>query len=488
MVYNTAYMQKGFKKVSIYIHDVFLTFVKKVIPFLSTHRYMLIVLVISIILYYPDLVHFFAVDDFVWIWNAEHGMSTLSSWVQAFTHINGSGQYRPLSLQFFFWVSYRLFGLNPFGYHLLNFLVFLLSCWFVYKLVLKLTKLPFISAIGAGLFSFSTIHFEHIFWVSAFTETLATLFVVLALYAAVKRQSTLVLLWYLLGLLSNETTIILPALIALYYLIYERLTIKETLKQTWRLWIVLILYMILRLKVFGGLGADQDAFTLVISLPVWTGEIVHSILSSFNLNVHLLNIYNTSRTWKFTVFGLIALGATSLIVGLCVNIKEKTVNWRLILVGVLWFVVGLLPVLPFANDFADYTIAIPLIGVPLMIYGILGNTSYKFLYLVFGISVLCLGLIATFGPYGLYHNDGYRNLAQTDQFAFNQMRKEENSIHAPLRVSIIGPDSAQGLTVLGYIWTAKLINNDSVTTAGYVPNANVTLLYHQKTLSFTLSD
>jgi hypothetical protein len=452
------------------------------------HAAVILLLIITTVIFWPALLHFFAIDDFFWIWNAKTNSGDASYWIQAFNHINGSGQYRPLSQQVFYWLSYRLFGLDPLGYHLLNFTVFLLTCYFLYRLLFKITSSTVISACSASLFCFSSVHFEHLGWVAAFTETSSILCVVLSLYAISRGKKSMALVWYIVGLGTNETVIILPLLVLAYYILFDRKTIKNSIKSTLGLWIVLIIYMTLRLCVFGGLGA-KGVFAISRSPIVWTKEIIHSFWSSLNFNVDLKNIYTSHYHWKLLIITFVIISIGSILFALLSNKNKLTIQPRMIILGITWFIIGLLPVLPFANNFADYTISIGLLGLPIIMIGIFGKTKFLFLYPLLAISVLSISLISMYGPNGLMYDDGYITLANSDKYVYVQMEAVQERVQRPIVVKVIGNQAA--VAVFGYQWMAKILSNNSKTiftpASTDTTTADLTFIYQPRTLSFVVT-
>lgn len=393
---------------------------------LGSNKIPVLILLIAISFsFWPLLIHFFSIDDFGWLYVAKYKMNTITQWLQAFTHINGSGQYRPLSQQVFFWLNFHLFGLNALGFHITNFVIFLIACWYVYKLLLFITKQQLVAIFVSVFFCFSVVNFGHIIWVSAVTETLASLCVAAALYFSASDKKNIAAMWYVLGLMSNETTIILPALVFVYYLFYSNLSIYSAFLKTKILWLILGVYFILRMFVFGGIPA-HGAFLISLSPVVWFDELIRSINSSFGFNPVMRNIISLSIGWKLAIFiPLIVLVGVNIY---SVIIKSKSVNTRLIIIGLLWFLIGLLPVLPFSHNFANYNISIAIIGLPVVVVGILG-TKLTVRHLLVASSFIILMLINLYGPNGLYFVDGNRLLSKSDHLAYIQMKATEERIH-----------------------------------------------------------
>jgi hypothetical protein len=448
------------------------------------HSAMAAVMLVTFIIFWPTMTHFFEIDDFSWLLYGGKEMNSVGSWFHAFAHINGSGQYRPLTLQAFYWVGYHLFGLEPLGMHLINFFVFLLACWIVYKLLQEFTPSKIIAASASSLFCFSTVHFEHLFWICAFTETLATLCVAGALYAVSTGRNYQVIMWYVIGLLSNESTIVLPVMIFLYYFLYKRHSLKDSFKQSSGIWYILVIYLLMRKFVLGGFGA-KGVFSAVYSPVVWLQEILKEFKASFGFNAEMNNVIGASKVLHILIV-IICIGIIGLIIYKLYDRKLSKPKWRVATLGALWFLVGLLPVLPFAHNFASYTTSISTIGLSVLLIGLLGNTDrHKFVYPVIALGLLMLSVINMYGPTGLYQTDGYRALARADYLAYIQMQATYNQINKPLYVSVVGNENERGMSGLNEM--SQLIDTDSKVVSGYSPNANLTLVFNANTFTFSAS-
>jgi len=131
-----------------------------------------------------------------------------------------NGPYRPLTERLAYWIQFRLFGLDPIGYHLVNMSLHLACVAGVYALGLRLTGSKGRAFATAVLFGCASIAFTPLYWASGVIE-LATcallLAATLAHLAAARRGPSWRWLAALLGLgamLSKETALAWPLWIA----------------------------------------------------------------------------------------------------------------------------------------------------------------------------------------------------------------------------------------------------------------------------------
>lgn len=125
-------------------------------------------------------------------------------------------------------IEFKLFGLNPFYYHLDNVLLHLMNVVLVLYFVRKLSKRFEISIIIAALFALHPMHVESVSWISERKDLLYALFYLCSMISYLsyvqseskKKHWWLALFFFILSLLSKSMAITLPAILLLldYYL------------------------------------------------------------------------------------------------------------------------------------------------------------------------------------------------------------------------------------------------------------------------------
>jgi tetratricopeptide (TPR) repeat protein len=133
-----------------------------------------------------------------------------------------SHYYRPLITLSFF-LDMKVWGLQPFGFHLTNLLAHVAVILAVLAIARRVAGGEVAAVLAALAFALQPVHTESVSFVSGRTDVLATLFFLLALLAYDRGRdgprwgfTACSLGAYLLALLSKEVAITLPAVLALW--------------------------------------------------------------------------------------------------------------------------------------------------------------------------------------------------------------------------------------------------------------------------------
>lgn len=136
--------------------------------------------------------------------------------------------YRPMFMALFT-LNYSIFGVTAWGWHLVNVLIHVAVTLMVFWMLYAATDRRWLAAIAAGLFAVHPAHAESVAWVSGITDPLMALFVLPAFtfYLKFKKSGrkffmAMALVLFLPALLSKETAIVLPLVIACCELFYFR--------------------------------------------------------------------------------------------------------------------------------------------------------------------------------------------------------------------------------------------------------------------------
>ncbi len=194
------------------------------------------VLLVTLLLYLRCLGNGFVFDDNMMIVkNAYIGSWSLfrisfshdSWWYLDPLHLPASSYYRPLQ-DTWLGLHFHLFGLNPAGWHATMVALHLVVVWLVFRLASHLTGDRQAALLAAALFAVLPCHAEAVVWASAIPLPLAAAFELAALLLFIGRAQApyrnwaLAMLLYAGALLTHESAVMLPVLVALYGLIFER--------------------------------------------------------------------------------------------------------------------------------------------------------------------------------------------------------------------------------------------------------------------------
>jgi hypothetical protein len=229
----------------------------------------------------------FAFDD-VYIIETNKAVHSLSRWWELavgsyWPPERGGDLYRPLTMLSFA-LQWAAGGGSPLPFHIASIVLYAVVCVAFYRVVVVLLPLP-AAWLAAALFAVHPVHVESVGNVVGQAELLAALFMLFALGAFLRARMRgalsakdigLIALFYILGLLSKEHSIVLPAVL----LAAELTVTPRTVPLRDRLRAVrpmLLLMIALALVFYFGRAAvlDQtrgvppDTTSLFVNQPYW---------------------------------------------------------------------------------------------------------------------------------------------------------------------------------------------------------------------------
>jgi tetratricopeptide (TPR) repeat protein len=164
-------------------------------------------------------------DDNTYVYENAYVQSGLNwnSIRQAFSTeiVEKSGFWHPVT-----WLSlmldYQIFGLNPFGFHIVNLLFHVMSTILLFLVFHRMTKTLWPSAFVAALFAIHPLHVESVAWIAERKDVLSAFFWILTMRAYSYyvehpglRRYSLVLLFFVLGLMAKPMLVTLPFVLLL---------------------------------------------------------------------------------------------------------------------------------------------------------------------------------------------------------------------------------------------------------------------------------
>jgi Flp pilus assembly protein TadD len=277
---------------------------------------------------------------------------------RSFAVVQASGEwqrnqyYRPL-VSLSLWSDKRLWGLNPFGYHLTNVLLNVLAAVLVALLLSRM--LPFFPALLGGLaFALHPMHVESVAFVAGRTDILMTVFLSVAALALVRYRNrptrgllAVTVLGFTAALFAKEAAILFP-LVALLYLGWplkrERTGKRGHDAESCPLLIVVILavvalvYLVVRASVLKGYVPRWEDVTLTQRLLLVVNAFGRYAFLAVVPFLHRVIYPGPAQFAAFgwpTLFGIAAFGA---LLWLAVRFKGSLPG-----LGSAWFVAFMLP-------------------------------------------------------------------------------------------------------------------------------------------------
>lgn len=282
------------------------------------------------------------------------------------------------------WISHmldvQLFGMNSGAHHVTNLVFHVLNTLLLFFVLFRMTGFAGRSAAVAALFAVHPMHVESVAWIAERKDVLSTSFWLLTMWAYVAytrkpgiRRYAVVLVLYALGLMSKPMLVTLPcALLLLDVWPLHRAVIGESPRRVWGrllyekipLFALAAASSVVTYLVQRGSGAVESLNRVPVSV-----RIANAILAYWTYleklfvprGLGILYVY-PSEILVGTV--LLALG---MLVGLSIVVLRLARTQPYLLVGWLWFLGTLVPVIGIVQvgkqPMADRYTYIPSIGL-----------------------------------------------------------------------------------------------------------------------------
>ncbi len=233
------------------------------------------VLLVAFFLYLPSARYGLVNDDAAQIltnprltsWTYFPGYFTQHLWAQdpRVSHT----YYRPL---FLVWlrISRVVFGPTQPDWHIASVLAHMVAIGCVFLLLLRLTESANGAMLGAALFAVHPIQTESVAWLSASSDVLLAIFLVLTVYffAASKSQVSFApLLFAALAMFTKEIGVMAPLLVFVFA--WTRTGLKEAAARTLPYLAVASAYLAVRVHALGGMGQAMDNMPLRVVVLTW---------------------------------------------------------------------------------------------------------------------------------------------------------------------------------------------------------------------------
>jgi Flp pilus assembly protein TadD len=197
-----------------------------------TYIVLLVLCVLGLLVYANAIAHPFVHDDIVYIqWNPFIGRwdNILDVFLHPqlpFGHVQ-TPYYRPV-LEIFYRLEFLLFGMNAWGFHLVNILIHIVNAWLIYLCARRLRWAHAWAFFIAIIFLVHPIQTEAVACVSGISNLAVVMFMLLALLSHMRgRAAGKVVVWGALGFcllafFTKEQALVFAAIILLYEILYRR--------------------------------------------------------------------------------------------------------------------------------------------------------------------------------------------------------------------------------------------------------------------------
>jgi len=231
------------------------------------------IVLLSLLLYVNTLPNGFVYDD----WGLIAGNAWITSFKSIpeifFSHHGGfiPGQegnyYRPL-INLIYLLTFKAFGLEPWGFHLVNIIFHAAAALFVFLIARGLVNNSNVPFMAGLLFAAHPVHTEAVAWPSALSELSFSLFFLLSFYFYIKgrekgpvKYCAASLAAFFLSMLSKESALSIPLLLFAYDFSFNGSPFKR--KNIFRYLpylVVMGVYFLLRLNVIPSFIAGDSGF------------------------------------------------------------------------------------------------------------------------------------------------------------------------------------------------------------------------------------
>ncbi len=308
-------------------------------------------------LYWYGLRVWFQADDFAWLGLARsiHGWNGL---LHALFTPAAQGTIRPWSEPGFFTAFYAFFGLYALPYRMLVFVTQFANLILVAAITRRVTRSDAAGFWAAIFWTVNTSLAQVMSWTSVYNQAMCALFLLLAFYFLLRaietgRRSFWIAQWivFLLGFGALELNVVYPALAAAYTFLCARQYFRRTLP----LFLPSLAYAALHVMTA---PITSPAYTMHFDGRIFTGLLTYwrwSVGSAW-MKTHL-----DVPAW-FLPACVTVVSAALLAFVICRTIRRDFLPFFFL----SWFLIGIAPLLPFADHVTEYYPYFPAIGLAML--------------------------------------------------------------------------------------------------------------------------
>ncbi|MDI6828767.1 MAG: tetratricopeptide repeat protein [Armatimonadota bacterium] len=351
-----------------------------------------IILVMGTIIVFSPVIScgFLNYDDEVYVTDNPYVQAgpTVQGITWVFTSMR-AGNWHPLT-----WLSHmldcRIYGLNAAGHHITSLVIHALNVLFLFLLLVNMTGFVWRSAFVAALFAIHPLHVESVVWIAERKDVLSTFFGMLATWAYIRytrapgiKAYFLVLVLFSLGLMSKPMLVTLPFVFLLldYWplgrianynnplLVVSLRQVRNLLLEKLPLFVISLFSCVITFIAQQSGGAIASFERIPLGVRVANALVAYiSYVIKMLYPVKLAVLYphpgNSLPAWS-------VVGSASILIIFTIWVARGARSKPYILVGWLWYIVTLVPVIGFIQigiqAMADRYTYIPLIGLFIII-------------------------------------------------------------------------------------------------------------------------
>jgi hypothetical protein len=334
--------------------------------------------------YFRGNEHFFQGDSIYYLYLRHR---TIGDFLLGFVQLDHAGWYRPLAATAIQSLFYPIFGLEPGGYRIVQYFLFMAVVFMTYRLALIVTHSRLAATIAMFFFGLHTANAYTTYDVAFAPEIIYTFFYVCAAAAYMRfreshhrRHLGLSIGFFIATLASKEPAVTLPVVLVALDLILNHTSVRDSIAAVrWHL-LILAVYAVV---VGGYLGVQRPAFQSILNRPgseiVYRYAVDRTLLENGHSAVSWA--FNLPRGWitdsrhmqvgalTFLKFFRIAIA----VLGLWLMFRPER---RFILAAGAWFLISVSPALPLFDHFFPYYLFLPLAGFSFGI-GVIFEAVYR---------------------------------------------------------------------------------------------------------------
>jgi tetratricopeptide (TPR) repeat protein len=360
----------------------------------------IVILLVSFAVYSNALSNGFVYDDNLqvlnnpWIKDVRHISEIFSKSVWSFQkEPEISNYYRPL-MHLIYLFNYHVFGLKPWGFHLVNILchagvsvlVFIIAARLISassssspfgekSFIRALLTAPFVAAV---LFATHPIHTEAVAWVAALPDLSYTFFYLLSFYFYIRSELgfkgsyPFSVISFFLATLCKEPALTLPIIIVAYDFVFKRTESQQLdyVKRYIPYLFVAGIYLVLRYRALSGFAPQPPHIHLmpyqyfINAFPLFT-QYLEKLLVPLKLNAfYVLHPINSF----FEIKGIVSLATAVVFIGFAFVAFKKN---KVVFLSLLFIIIPLLPVLYIPavgeNTFTERYLYLPSVGFVILL-------------------------------------------------------------------------------------------------------------------------